>query len=381
MSKAQRRWLGAAVTIAAGLALAGSIPEAATAAPPHCGSHVTRDVILHANLTGCRSSGLVIAADGVTVDLNGHTIRGRGRAGIDNTAGHDRVTVKSSGARALLDGYLDAVAISHGKSNVVRNVEGFEISVSRSSRGVIAHNQLLEGVFLSRAHRLRLVENAITGLSTATVQVSDSSKIVVKNNDIFHGHRGIWFVNTDHSRVLGNRVNMADEPAIWLTRRSDHNLVAGNRVYQFFAGGFGGIDVQVSSRNRVVHNVIRGDIYGWGIATGQPDSFFARAFGRGISRNNVIKENTVRGANIGILADGGSSADTVIKRNAAKLGGQGIRAGSASSSLADNLVKKNEGHGISAIRGVENLGGNVAIRNKGRPQCVHLHCRTIPPGT
>ena len=79
-------------------ALASEAP--AVAAPPHCGSHVTRDVTLHADLTGCQGAGLVIAADGVTVDLRGHTIEG----GIDNSSAYDQVTVKSSGGRGNLAG-------------------------------------------------------------------------------------------------------------------------------------------------------------------------------------------------------------------------------------------------------------------------------------
>ncbi len=84
---------------------------------------------------------------------------------------------------------------------------------------------------------------------------------------------------------------------------------------------------------------------------------------------------------IGVIAVRESSNDTLIEGNVAKLGETGIRVGEPSTALRDNLVKRNQGYGISSVQGVQSLGGNVAIRNEGRPQCVHLHCRTVPPGT
>ncbi len=354
---------------------AGAAP--AVAAPPHCGSHVTRDVTLHADLTGCGAFGLIIAADGVTVDLNGFAITGHLGAGIDNTAGHDRVTVKSSGGRGGLAG---GVAIAHGDDNVVRNLDADELVVRNSSGGVLANNRLIRGVHLDHAHQVRVVDNTIAGISTSTLDVSHSSRIVLRGNTVSQGHRGIFFSKTEHSRIVSNEVKLADEPAIWLTHRSNHNVVAKNRVRgSLFQAGGDGIGVQVSSGNRIAQNVILKASQG--IIIGSPDPFLADNFGRGISRGNVVSRNIVRRAGAGIRAAQDSSADTRIKQNTAKLGGQGIRAGSPSTALADNLVKENEGYGISAVRGVENLGGNVAIRNMGRPQCVHVHCRTIPPGT
>ncbi len=345
---------------------------------PHCGSVVTRDVTLHAHLTHCSGHGLIIGADGVTVDLNGFTMGGSG-IGIYNRDGYDHVTVTSRGGRGKIN-FFQSVVISHGDDNAVRNIVGGLVDFAHSSGGVLAHSRLVRGVFLSRAHQIRVVDNTIAGLSTSTLDVSHSSRILVRGNTVSHGHRGIFFSKTEHSRILSNEVKLADEPAIWLTHRSNNNVVARNRVRgTFFAVGLYGIGVQVSSRNRIAHNVILKAVQG--IVVGSPESFLADGFGRGVSRGNVVTQNTVRHGGIGIRAAQESSANTLLDQNVAALAGQGIRAGSPSTALADNLVKKNKGFGISAVRGVENLGGNVAIRNQGRPQCVHLRCRTIPPGT
>ena len=374
----QRRWLGAAVTIAAGLALAGPIPDPANALPPHCGLHVTQDVTLHVDLTDCHGNGLVIRANGVTVDLHGHSIEGFGGAGIDNARGYDRVTVKSSGGRGEISGFIQDVAIFHGDENVVRNLDADVIEVKHSSGGRLANNRLVRLLHVDHGHQVHVVGNTISGLSDAELDVERSSRILLRGNKVFAAHRQIVLSKTVRSRVLGNEVNMADEPAIWLIRRSDHNVVARNRVGQGPPGVYG-IAVQASNRNRIAHNLILRSLEG--IVIGYPDGFLARGFGHGVSHGNVVTQNTARRGSIGIRAAKGSSANTLVDRNIAAFGSQGIRAGDPSTALGGNVVKKNEGHGISAVRGVENLGANVAIRNKGRPQCVHLRCRTIPPGT
>jgi hypothetical protein len=98
------------------VALAATLVPAAGAkgtGPPtdvRCGDTITTDTKLKSDLVGCPGNGIVIGADSLTLDLNGHTIQGSGGgAGIDNSAGHDGVrieqeTVTGFGARILLIG-------------------------------------------------------------------------------------------------------------------------------------------------------------------------------------------------------------------------------------------------------------------------------------
>jgi hypothetical protein len=54
----------------------------------------------------------VIGADDITLDLNGHTVDGDGAAtgvadiGIDNTAGHNGVTIKGGSVREFVEGVV-----------------------------------------------------------------------------------------------------------------------------------------------------------------------------------------------------------------------------------------------------------------------------------
>jgi hypothetical protein len=75
-----------------------------------CGQQIRRDRTLHRDLHNCPNKGIVIKADGVTLDLNCHTIDGNGRpvkhchrhaicdVGVLNR-GHDGVTVRHGSVR------------------------------------------------------------------------------------------------------------------------------------------------------------------------------------------------------------------------------------------------------------------------------------------
>src|SRR3954470_9606689 len=100
------------LSVLAGLAL---ISAPAQAKPPEqvsCGQTLTHSVKLANDLTNCPSNGLVVGADDVTVDLNGHTIDGDGElvadcpfpgpacdAGVQNTGGYKGVTIEGGKVR------------------------------------------------------------------------------------------------------------------------------------------------------------------------------------------------------------------------------------------------------------------------------------------
>jgi hypothetical protein len=66
--------------LCAGLASIGlaAIARADVPTVVHCGQVITRDTTVANDLTGCHRYGLIIGADDITLDLNGHTIGGDG---------------------------------------------------------------------------------------------------------------------------------------------------------------------------------------------------------------------------------------------------------------------------------------------------------------
>src|SRR5919199_2898815 len=85
------------------------VPAGAQARLAHvsCGATITTDTELVDDVTDCPDEGIVIGADNVTLDLNGHTVSGDGApvascpdgafcdVGIDNTAGHTGVMIRN----------------------------------------------------------------------------------------------------------------------------------------------------------------------------------------------------------------------------------------------------------------------------------------------
>jgi hypothetical protein len=104
--------------------LVGVAPEAqgsGTTAITTCATTVTTNAALAGDLV-CSGDGIVVGAPGITIDLKGHTIRGDGGTddyGIDDTGGHDRVTVKNGTIRGFYDGVHAESADGFSVTNVV----------------------------------------------------------------------------------------------------------------------------------------------------------------------------------------------------------------------------------------------------------------------
>ena len=117
------------LSVLAALAL---ISAPAQAKPPEtvsCGQTLTHSVKLANDLTNCPSNGLVVGADDVTVDLNGHTIDGDGElvadcpgfpgpdcdAGVQNTGGYKGVTIEGGKLREFAYGVEVFGGASHNR--------------------------------------------------------------------------------------------------------------------------------------------------------------------------------------------------------------------------------------------------------------------------
>jgi hypothetical protein len=104
-----------------------------------CGDTITTDTTLDSDLVDCPNNGIVIGADGVTLDLNGHLIDGDGTpfagcpqnvicdGGVVND-GHDGVTVRDGSVREF------GVGVFVGKA---RHNRLLSLSSSRNEIGVV----------------------------------------------------------------------------------------------------------------------------------------------------------------------------------------------------------------------------------------------------
>jgi parallel beta-helix repeat protein len=279
-----------------GLTLLASIPTIAGAGAQTtpslaCGQTITQSTTLTADLGPCPNNGLVIGANGITLDLGGHRIFGTQNTGDGAgvlLSGRTGVTVRN-GTVTDFDG---GVVILGGSGNTVTGITA-------------RHN--LGAAFGQPGPTSALFGDGIL------VQGSASNRIVgnvADNNGPFSGI-GVIQGDSDHpgappapapfNLVQGNSVtnNVAcrtgnspfcDNDGIRIEPNVTDTTITGNEVVGNGLDGislFGGTTRNVVSSNSVVANGFRGAVTGDGI----------RVFGL----NNTISNNTAyRNANSGI---------------------------------------------------------------------------------
>lgn len=215
----------AAATLTASAAVLGlAVP--ANAAHVSCGDVITQDTKLDSDLVGCTGDALVIAADGVTLHLGGHTISGAAGslAGV-RAAGRDDVEIRDGTIR----GFTQGVVLDQTTS-------------SKVSRLTLEDN--VRGIDLAGADGNMVDRNTITGSALDAIRLGLSSGNFVTRNEV----NGNVFSISVADGSTANRIN--------------RNEVTGNRegIALFGGGGDNLVDRNLSSGNVVDGIRIEADV-------------------------------------------------------------------------------------------------------------------------
>ena len=257
------------------LALSGVTAAAGQSPPPglECGDTITADTTLDRDLTNCPSNGIMIGADDITLDLNGHSISGDGKPvrrcprrqpcdiGVFNDR-HNGVTVRNGSLRGFAVGVL---------LGGVRDNRLEELSSSRNQffgyrdrRFVAEHHprQLRQRQPDARRRRARACSarttfGSSTTRSAATVSSACTSRtrpsnLVKGNVFVRNGDFGI-LLEADRNQLRGNRF-VRDGVAAIQVGPGSRNVIAGNRI----RGGGEGIGIEKGRGNVVARNVVFG---------------------------------------------------------------------------------------------------------------------------
>ena len=228
--------------------LLGFLVGAAPASAHHvaCGDTITQDTTLDSDLT-CPGNGLVVSANGVTLDLGGHAISGSGAA-------------FSMGVTARQDATLEGVTIRRG------TIRGFDTGVLLEGDGGVAVRGL-----------------AITGNVTGIV-IDISFDVVVRNNLIAdNSGSGLLALDSNTVRVAGNDALRNAGDGIHFGGEVTSSSAEGN-----VASGNGDDGIEVAefvvgeTPNRLARNLAtdNGDL-GIEAVAGTLDGGGNRAFGNG----------------------------------------------------------------------------------------------------
>jgi parallel beta-helix repeat protein len=379
--------LSFAVVLLVALALAGATAVAggrARASQVSCGETITADTTLQQDLLNCPNHGIVIGADGVTLDLNGHLVDGDGTPAADCDQqkepcdfglfndGHDGVTVRDGSVREFAAGVLFGTATGRARNNRVLGV-----SATRNQFAGIGIFSQVRGLVRNSSGDGSLGRDGM-GLS-----LGDSHQVRILNNSFRHNaHVGMETFESDRYLIRGNVFSRNDEEAILMGGRDNQvrrnrlvrngsgmslggrgNVVAHNRI----VGGHDGIRVEKGRGTLVADNLIV-DTRRWGITLGIYRPFIGGA-------DNVVRGNIVRRSRVDGIAVVKKERHSVLVRNVVTgSGDDGFDINSRTTTLTGNRARRNDGLGIEAVFGVIDGGGNLASGNGNPLECLNIVC-------
>ncbi|HEY5840550.1 MAG TPA: right-handed parallel beta-helix repeat-containing protein [Mycobacterium sp.] len=379
------------------------VPWPATAEPPArlaCGATVTTDTKLTSDLSNCPDNGLVIGADGITLDLNGHTVGGDSapvvscpadticNSGISNIGHHD-VSIKGGTVQGFGIGVLFTRA-SQYRIQRIRATSNADLGilVSQSTRSRVDHSSSsggVNGLVIVESTNMRLDHNAVTGAQGFAILVAQgSSRSRVDQNVLDGNENGILLLESRDITVRGNRVSHSSGAAI------DIEQANGNHVSANVLTSSGdGVILTEAHGNQISDNSVTGtgffgfpDTGGFGvILDGAEDNLIQRntvTGGRGpailvstLDSENTSKRNTVASNVVNSKLDSG----IVVNNNATANGDDGIHVDAAGTTVTRNTANHNLDLGIQAVPAVIDGGGNTARGNGNPAQCVNVLCR------
>jgi parallel beta-helix repeat protein len=327
------------------------------------------------------NNGIIIGADDITLDLNGHMIDGDGEpfetcpegefcdVGVLND-GHSGVRMINGSVTEFAVGVFIFAAHRNRVVSISSSANAFfGFILAESARSVI-HNSSGndnippegDGLGLFGSHRIRVVGNTFkrNGLG---IHVFDSTNNLFRGNLISRTEDGPGIlVEADRNEMRGN-VCRRNHICIVVSRGGSGNVIARNRA----RGDVVWIAVETGRDNLVIHNrVVETRMNGISLGVAAPP------FGGG---DNIVRENVVKGSGRDAFKVNAKDDHSVLRQNVARgAGDDGFGIQSRTSKLADNRAIANGDLGIRAVEGVTDGGGNVARRNGDSRQCVNISC-------
>jgi hypothetical protein len=169
---------------------------------PKCGDTITADTTLHKDLVDCANNGIVIGADNITLDLNGHLIDGDATStsgcnadkefcdtGVVNER-HDRVTVMRGSIRQF-GGGVTLFAVRQNRVQDISTSDNHFIGIQlfNASRGLVRDSSGTGpdqeiGLGLFSSHHVRIVHNSFRDTALGGIVVSGGAHNLVEGNKI-----------------------------------------------------------------------------------------------------------------------------------------------------------------------------------------------------
>jgi len=251
------------------------------------GTEVTEDLTLDADLVCARGPALVIVADGVTVDLGGHTVSGSGDAGMGGAGILFRSVHGSTVRNGTVTRFDAGVVVEGGSGNVIEHLTVEDNVGSPDGElgdGIVVNNSNDNRVLANVVRRNGPFSGIALGISSSANEVRDNT--VADNNmshlgesEVARQTMGIRIEGpaANHNRIVANAVtgsgadgivvlatcdNPADEPPCVGTPPNEHNEIVGNTANGNGRSGRG-CGIRIFSMPLPVppaHNILRDNV-------------------------------------------------------------------------------------------------------------------------
>jgi parallel beta-helix repeat protein len=339
--------------VLAATAFVSSTP--AQASHVRCGDVIARDTRLDSDLIDCPGNGIVIGADGITLDLGGHVIDGvqfQSPVGVDDT-GHDGVTIRNGSVQQFATG----IALRNTNDSRVTNVRVREA---------------FWGLALQHAHRNHLAGNEVSESTTAIDLADDAEGNVITHNALTRNANGIFLATHEsddrmrqppsHNLVVRNVISQ-NQYGIWawfcVFNTFEGNSMDANSEY-------GVLISFTSSGNSVNGNHLTANQEGIAVR-GQ------------VAATRVFRNRIADSVEDGIVVDSVPSSPqspNLVERNVSNGNGDdGIDLDRPGAVVTKNTANFNSEFGIESVPGVTDGGGNKARGNGNPAQCLNVSCK------
>lgn len=297
-----------------------------------CGSSVTQSLTLRTDIGPCAQTALIIRADHVTVDLNGHRILGTGASGtsgIEIRAG--MVTIQGSGLIQRFDIGIRVVVpsawwVPRGSTIQHLRLDGNRIGIwihpdpwaETFARTRIIHNTISGpgqvGIKIDYTSNTQIVHNSISGMDSYGIQTGVARYTEAGDNTVTNNSTGMMFDYwSDFPAITNNTVSDNRTDGIQSATRAA--LVEDNTVSR---NGRDGMTLTqflgVVHDNRVMNNGRRGIALGTvdigGVGPVGPDTYHVTGndarnnlvdlYWDGTGKNNCWADNSYRTASPGL---------------------------------------------------------------------------------
>jgi len=394
-----------------------------------CRQVITTNRTLQADLLNCRTDALVVGADDITINLNGHKIDGTGLGTAIDLNGHEGVTIQNG----TIQDFDKGVDLSGSNDNNLRTLRlyrqetaGIFVSSSDATRivGNTASNNFMgialydsnasqiidnraarnlnAGIRLLTSHGNRVEQNRASGNGTVGdgsglgLDFSLGNRLV--NNASFDNRFGVLANDSLNNQIIDNTVSGNNRAGMGLIR-SDSNRLELNTLINNVGAGIllscdelasvpcagGTFEVDASDNNVIVDNVsfdntqgilLRGADNNALTSNGTPQNTVGILIQQNSSGNQLELNSSFANLEDGIRVAADSAGTRLARNVAGQNGDDGIDVDNASPSttIVGNTANDNIDLGIEADPGTTDGGGNRARGNGNAAQCTGVVC-------